>query len=104
MAHKLRSATAETLTGNRTLSLAEAKFYGIWSFDPGGSGRNLTLPATADAPGEILMVTNLADAAETITVKDGSTTICTIAQNQCALLFSTGATWAGVTSYLAPPS
>lgn len=96
MAHKLRAATAETLTGNRTLTVTEVKNYGIWAIDPGGAARDLTLPNAADAPGEILFIKNTADAAEVITIKADSATVCTPTQNESAILFSTGVTWAGI--------
>lgn len=103
MAHKLRAATAETLAGNRTLTATEVRTYGIWAFDPGGAARDLVVPAATSCTGEILMVTNTADADETITVKVGSTEVCQVAEGQCVLLFCTGSVWAGVTSYIIPP-
>lgn len=96
MAHKMRGATAETLAGNRTLSLAEVQKYAFWAFDPGGSGRDLTLPAAADAPGEILFIKNTADAAEVITVKADSATVCTPTQAESAIVWSNGTVWAGI--------
>lgn len=102
MAHRMRVATAETLTGTRTLTATEVINYGVWSLDPGGAARDLVLPSATSSAGEILMVVNTADAAETITVKTGETTVCEVGQDQCVLLFSAGAVWAGVTSYLAP--
>lgn len=96
MAHKMRAATAETLTGNRTLSAAEVKTYAIWVIDPGGGARDLTLPNAADCPGEILFLKNSADAAEVITVKADSATVCTPTQNESAILWSSGVVWAGI--------
>lgn len=96
MAHKLRAATAETLTGNRTLTATEVKNYGIWVIDPGGAARDLTLPNAADCPGEILFIKNSADAAEVITIKADSATVCTPTQSESAILFSSGVTWAGI--------
>lgn len=96
MAHKFRAATAETLTGNRTLSTTEVKTYAVWTFDPGGSARDLTLPNAADAPGEFLFIGNSADAAEVITIKADSATVCTPTQAECAVLVSTGVRWEAV--------
>ena len=97
MAHPLAAAAAETLSGNRTLTNAEIKEAQIWSFDP-GAARDLTLPdASATNKGIVLYITNKADAAEVITVKDGVGTICTPTQNECAVVWSDGSTWDGGT-------
>jgi hypothetical protein len=67
--------------------------------DPGGSARNLTLPAEADADGMMFIVVNTADAAEVISVLDDAaatlTPDITFTQNEIALLFCDGTSWRG---------
>lgn len=94
MAHKSKAAPVETLAGNRTLSVAEVRAYKVWTFDPAGA-RDLTLPDAADAPGEEIVVCNAADAAEVITIKADSATVCTPTQAEDAVLFSNGVQWRG---------
>jgi len=81
--------TAMTLTGTYTMTLA-ANNGPIHYFDPGGSARTVNLYAANLAPGSYQWIINAADAAETITVKkaDGSTTLCTVAQNHAVLILS----------------
>lgn len=63
--------------------------------DPGGAGRTVLLPTEADSKGLFFIITNRADAAEDLTVKEdsGTTTIGTISQNECAILVCDGVTW-----------
>lgn len=96
MAHKMKAAPAETLAGNRTLTIAEVRKYAFWRFDPGGAGRNLVLPNAADAPGEMLWVKNTADAAEVITIQADSATVSTPTQNESAVLWCDGTSWASI--------
>ena len=96
MAHVMKAATAETLTGNRTLTLAEVEQFAFWRLDPGGAGRNLVLPAAATAAGHMLWVKNTADAAEVITVQADSATVCTPTQNESAVLWCDGVSWCGI--------
>lgn len=65
--------------------------------DPGGAGRVVTLPAEADSKGLIFLITNTADAAEDLTVKEDSntTTIVTISQSESAIIFCNGVLWSG---------
>ena len=97
MAHPVSYMTEETLSGTRTLTVAEVTAYTIMSFDPGGAARNLDLPAEASCAGQILMISNEADDAEVITIRDDATaTICTPTQNEAALLFCNGTKWFGL--------
>jgi hypothetical protein len=96
MASKKKAATAETLAGNRTLTLAEVQKYAFWAFDPGGAGRNLVLPNASTAPGEMLWVANTADAAEVITIQADSATVCTPTQAESAVLWCDGTKWRGI--------
>ena len=96
MGHPLSPASTETLAANRTITAAELELYSIMSFDPGGSARDLTLPAEATSAGHILLISNEADAAEVITIKDdGAATICTPTQNEAAVLWCDGVKWLG---------
>lgn len=96
MAHKMRAATAETLTGTRTITATELKTYAFWALDPGGSARTVTLPNAADAPGEMFFLKNTADAAEVITISADSATVCTPTQAESAICWSTGVVWCGI--------
>lgn len=97
MPHPFSFAAAETLTAARVLTIAEVNENTIWTFDPGGAARDLTLPDADDVPGAVLFISNKADAAEVITIKDGVGTICTPTQNESAVVWSNGATWDGGT-------
>lgn len=98
MAHPIGVATAETLAGHRTLTIAEIRAAQIWNFDPGGSARNLILPAVGVSAGLVLYIANKADAAEVITIQDADTaTVCTPTQAECAIVWCDGVTWDGGT-------
>jgi len=96
MAHAFKTAAHETLTGTRTLTLAEVRTTAIWAFDPGGAGRDVVLPNASTAVGQFLVIANLADAAEVLTIKADSATVCTPTQAETAVLFCTGTTWVGI--------
>jgi len=83
----------ETLTGARTLTDADAP---IQFLDPGGAAREVTLPAEGSG-NHPFIISNQADADETITVKNGSgTTIVEIAQNETKAVYSDGVNWAAL--------
>tara|TARA_R110001592_G_scaffold216154_1_gene469675 strand:- start:53 stop:520 length:468 start_codon:yes stop_codon:yes gene_type:complete len=64
--------------------------------DPGGAGRNITLPAEASSTGLLLVLFNSADADEGLVIKDdGASTIITVGQAEGSLLFCDGTTWRG---------
>lgn len=96
MAHPLRAATAETLAGTRTLTIAEVDEYGIWELDPGGSGRTVNLPAIAGSEGQLLLIKNTADAAEVLTIADSIGTVATPTQNESVILWCGKTRWAGI--------
>lgn len=97
MPHPFSYATVETLTGHRTLTAAEVAECHIWSFDPGGAGRNLVLPAEADCAGLVLFIANAADGAEVLTIQDDTpATVCTPTQNESAIVWCDGAAWHGI--------
>lgn len=99
MAHPFSVATAETLAGTRTITEAELLNTTVFTFDPGGAGRNVDLPAAAAAyAGQIAVILNTADGSEVITIRNGSggATICTPAQNESAFVFCNGTVWRGL--------
>jgi hypothetical protein len=81
----------ETLTGAHTLASGDPVFQKL---DPGGAGRDVNLPAEASSDGLFYVITNAADAAENLTVKDdGASTIVTISQNEQATVVCNGTSW-----------
>jgi hypothetical protein len=91
---KRHSSNVQTLTGNKTLTADEPR---IQVLDPGGAGRDVTLPPEAASKGLDFVIHNAADAAEVLTIKeDGGTTICTPTQNETALVYCDGTTWRGL--------
>lgn len=83
-----------TMAGTVVLTVASPP---IQLLDPGGAARNLDLPAEADSEGLVFLISNEADAAEVITVRnDGGGTVCTPAQNEAAIVFCDGTTWTGL--------
>lgn len=79
-----------TLSGADTLTTASQH---VQILDPGGAGRNVTLPT--GTTGMWFFIVNMADAAETLTVKDaGAATVIAVPQNKAALVVHNGTTWA----------
>lgn len=93
MPHKMNVAAAVTLTGDRTLSAMEVRSYAFWSFDPGGEARAVTLPAAADTAGQLLWITNTADAAEALTVEADEADIKVLSEGDSCHLWSDGVAW-----------
>lgn len=89
----MQVAAAETLTGDRTLTAAEVRRSAIWSFDPGGEARGLTLPDAADVPGQLLWVTNLTDNSEALTVTADEATVKVLSDTDSCHLWSDGVAW-----------
>lgn len=82
---------AVTLAGTLTLTL---QYRPVLRLDPGGSGRDVNLPAENVSDGLAFEIVNAADSAETLTVKDdGGGTIVAIAQNEKATVVCDGTTW-----------
>ena len=80
-----------TLTGALILDATSANFLRI---DPGGSARNVTLPAEESSEGLFFRIYNIADASEALTVKnDGGDTIETFAQAEHGLVGCDGTAW-----------
>lgn len=83
--------TNETLTGNRTVTFADAN---VLRLDPGGAARDVTMPAEADCGGMIYEIINAADAAENLVIKnDGGSTIATVNQNEMCKIVCDGSAW-----------
>lgn len=62
--------------------------------DPGGSARDITLPAVASNEGVEYVIVNAADAAENLVVKNaGGDTIGTINQNESGRFYCNGSAW-----------
>jgi hypothetical protein len=96
-ASRMSCKLVETLGANRTITLAEIERYNGFAFDPGGSARDVTLPAVAACKGVIIFISNQADAAEVLTVKNsGGSAIVTPTQAEAALLWCDGVTWYGL--------
>ena len=82
---------SRTLSDDLTLAMTDAS---IQILDPGGAGRNVTLPAEDAAIGVVWVIVNAADAAESLTVKDDAgSTVQTVAQNFIGIFISNGAAW-----------
>lgn len=97
-ASRFSVAAVETLTGTRTITVAEMERTQIFLFDPGGAARNLDLPAEEASKGAVLFISNRADAAEVITIRnDAGGTITTPTQNEASVLFCDGVSWCGLT-------
>lgn len=91
------AASAETLSGNRTLSLDEINRTQFFAFDPGGAGRNVVLPAEESSEGAFLVIANTADNAEVLTIQDdGTNTVCTPTQSETAIVVCNGTSWFGL--------
>ena len=81
----------ETLAGNKPLVDSDTRYQRL---DPGGSARDVILPAEEGSQGREFWIWNAADASEDITVKnDAAATIGTVSQNEGALYVCTGAAW-----------
>jgi predicted RecA/RadA family phage recombinase len=91
---KRQSSNVQALSGNKTLSADDPR---IQVLDPGGAGRDVTLPPEGASQGLDFIIHNAADAAEVLTIKeDGGSTICTPTQNETAYVYCDGTTWRGM--------
>lgn len=83
----LQNHNVETLSADKTLTDSSD---GSQVLDPNGSGRNVDLPAD-DVGLPVYIISNTADAAEDLTVRDSDTnTIHTVSQNESAVFMNTG--------------
>lgn len=64
----------------------------ILNLDPGGAGRNVTLPTEEE--GLTFIINNIADAAEDLTIKNpAASTIGTVSQNEAGVAICAGGVW-----------
>lgn len=83
----------ETLAADKVLTHDSPTFHFI---DPDGA-RNLDLPAEEESAGLFFVIANKAGGAEVITIRnDAGGTVCTPTQNETAIVFCDGTTWAGL--------
>lgn len=83
--------TATTATGNITLTAGDSVIQAI---DPGGAGRDVTLPALGSTGQGKVVIDNTADAAEVLTIKDAAAnTLGTPGQNESAICTFSEGTW-----------
>lgn len=88
----INNINTETLAADKVVVAGDPM---IQFLDPGGAARNVDLPDGA-AAGTIFIIVNTADAAETITVRNGDATpltIDTLAQNESGFFISNGTSW-----------
>ena len=80
-----------TLTGDLTLDNTSANYLRI---DPGGSARDVNLPAEETSDGLFFQFFNAADASENLVCKnDAGATIETVGQGEMCLLGCDGTNW-----------
>lgn len=85
---RLKGVT-QTLAGNYVIDADQGPLVNL---DPGGAGRNVTLPTEDE--GLAYLINNIADAAEDLTVKNpAAATIGTISQNEAGLAICAGGVW-----------
>ena len=96
-ASRFPQKSVETLAGTKTLTSKDLNKYNGFAFDPGGAGRTVNLPAEAACKGCFVTISNEADAAEVLTIKnDGGDTLVTPTQNEAAILWCDGTSWYGL--------
>jgi len=88
-----------TLTGHYALTLDNVN-QNLVAIDPGGAAREVILWPEAKTYGMICLIVNLADAAETITLKNAAgSTVGTVAQNKAAYVANIAGTWAKICDF-----
>lgn len=96
-ASRFTARPLETLSGARVLTIAEIEQWQAFAFDPGGAGRTVDLPAEEACKGVYLMISNKADAAEILTIRnDAGGTVVTPTQNEAAFIWCDGVAWYGL--------
>jgi len=91
------SENVETLTGSKTLVATDRV---VQKLDPGGSDRDVTLPAEAGSTDLVFIIYNTADGDEDLTVKnDAPATLGTLAPEEGAIFTCDGTTWTGIKMY-----
>lgn len=95
-ASRFSAKTVETLSADRVITFEEVERYNAFAFDPAGA-RNVDLPAESACEGAYLFISNEADAAEVITVRDDAGgTIVTPTQAEAAFVWCDGTSWYGM--------
>lgn len=89
---RLSSVNTETLSANKTLVVAD---YAAQWLDPGGSDRDITLPAEAASESVMFLILNDADGAgEDLVVKnDAAATIATLGPGMSGIFSCDGTDW-----------
>ena len=77
-----------TLDGDATITYRWATYLKL---DPGGAGRNITLPPART--GAFFRITNAADDDEGLVVGDGTTTVATVSRNERCEFFVEDGSW-----------
>lgn len=96
-ANRFSARVAETLAGDRVITIAEVEKYQALAFDPGGTGRNVDLPPEEACAGVHLFISNTADAAEVLTVRnDAGGTVVTPTQAEACMVWCDGVRWYGM--------
>ena len=87
------SNVTRTMAGNETFTVDSPTA----NFLDTDGGKTVTLPAESDSDGLIFLFYNSSGGAEVLTIKDdGGSTVCTPTENESALVFCDGRTWAGL--------
>lgn len=85
-----------SMTKDATAEMAiDSDWPPVLLLDPAGGAKTILLPAEADSKDLMFIIVNTADASETITVEEDSSTtsIGTVAQNASGLFHCDGTTW-----------
>ena len=92
---RYQNPNIETLSAQKALTRFDSR---VQTLDPGGADRDVLLPAEANSSGDVWYISNAADAAERLIVKeDGDTTIILdLLQNENGIAFCDGTGWHGV--------
>ena len=81
----------ETLTGNKTLVVADAP---VQLLDPDGTDRDVIMPAESDSTNLMYWVGNTSGADELLVIKnDSGTVIISVGWDECGWLYCNGSTW-----------
>lgn len=91
-------SSPRTMAGTVVVSEAEVLESTVFTMDPGGSARIITLPdpTLASMAGQFVLIRNSADAAEVITVNDSVGLVGTPTQNESILCFCDGVRFRGM--------